>query len=229
VSPRRWLSGLLWISLDVALTPAGASAADTNAVLNEWLAAQTKLHTWTADFTQTRTLKALTQPLIATGHLWFAAPNRFRWELRWPAPTIALRQTDQMLVIYPRLKRAERYPLSGNAAGEWREALALLDAGFPHSRADFQSRFRVQSLTGTNGAWQLTLVPSRAFARRMMKEIRVELAAGDFSLVSTELMFADDSRLRNTFTNAVLNAQFDESVFNWKPEPDFKITEPLGK
>ncbi|MHB8520949.1 MAG: LolA family protein [Limisphaerales bacterium] len=219
----------LLLALGVALAAASARAADTNAVLNSWLSAQTNLHTWTADFTQTRMLKALTQPLVATGHVWFATPNRFRWELGNPAQTIALRQPDQMWVIYPRLKRAERYPLAGGGAGQWREALALLEAGFPRNRADLEARFHILSLTETNGGWQLALQPVSAFARRMMKEIRVGLAIDGFSLTSTELVFADGSRMRNDFTNAVLNSRFADAVFEWKPGPDFTVTEPLGK
>jgi outer membrane lipoprotein-sorting protein len=204
-------------------------AADTNAVLNAWLSAQTNLHTWTADFTQTRSLKALTQPLTATGKIWFAVPNRFRWEITAPGQTIALREADQLFVIYPQLKRAERYPLTASAPAEWREALALLDAGFPRDRADFLSRFRILALVETNGVWQFTLQPTSTFARRMMTEIGVSLATNDYSLVSNELVFVDGSRMRNDFTNAVLNARVDESLLQWKPPPDFKITEPLGK
>ena len=204
-------------------------AADTNAVLDAWLATQTNLHTWTADLTQTRTLKTLTQPLTATGHLWFATPNRFRWELGSPARTIAVRNADEMFVIYPRLKRAEKYPLGGNTSGEWRDMLSLLDAGFPRNRVDLDSRFQVLSLAETNGAWQLTLQPRSAFARKMMREIRVGLATNDFSLTSTELVFVDGSRMRNDFTNSVLNPAFDEKIFNWTPDPDFKVTEPLAK
>src|SRR6185436_14406503 len=110
--------------------------ADTNAVVNGWLSSQTNLQTWTADFLQTRTFRTLTQPLVATGHIWFATPNRFRWELGSPARTIAVRNADEMFVIYPRLKRAEKYPLGGSAPGEWRDMLSLLDAGFPRNRAD---------------------------------------------------------------------------------------------
>jgi outer membrane lipoprotein-sorting protein len=204
-------------------------AADTNTVLNAWLAAQTNLHTWTADLTQTRTLKTLTQPLTATGHLWFGTPNRFRWELGSPARTIAVRNADEMFVIYPRLKRAEKYPLGGNVSGEWRDMLSLLDAGFPRNRADLDSRFQVLSLAETNGAWQLTLQPRSAFARKMMAEIRVGLATNDFLLTSTELVFVDGSCMRNDFTNSVLNPAFDEKIFNWTPDPDFKVTEPLAK
>ncbi|MBU6399767.1 MAG: outer membrane lipoprotein carrier protein LolA [Verrucomicrobia bacterium] len=207
----------------------GAQGADTNSVLDAWLAAQTHLRTWQADFTQTRRLETLTQPLVATGRVWFAPPNRFRWELGRPVQTIALREPDQLWVIYPRLKRAERYPMTGAAAGQWREALELLEAGFPRNRAQFQSRFRLLGLAQANGAWQLTLTPVSAWARRLMTELHLELATNDFSLLSTELRFADGSRLRNDFTNAVWNEPLDDSLFRWQPEPAYKITEPLGK
>jgi len=204
-------------------------AADTNAVITGWLAAQTNVQTFNADFVQTRRLKTLTQPLTATGHLWFAQPNQFRWELRTPSQTIALRQAQEMWVIYPLLKRAERYPLDSKAPGEWRDALALLEAGFPRDRRAFDSRFRVLSLIETNGNWQLDLQPTSAFARKMMKRINVGLATNDFKLTSTELEFVDGSVMRNDFTNAVLNAGFGKEVFDWKPPADFKVTQPLGK
>lgn len=219
----------LFASLLILLTMPNLRAADTNAILNAWLSAQTHLRTWQAEFTQTRMLKALTQPLVTTGRVWFAVPNRFRWELGSPAQTIALRQSDQMFVIYPLLKRAERYALGGTGAGQWREALALLEAGFPRDRAELNARFHVLSLTETNASWQLTLQPTSGFARRMMPEIRVSLATNDFSLTATELVFTDGSRMRNDFRNATLNAAFDDALFDWKPSPEFKVTEPLGK
>ena len=50
--------------------------------------------------------------LTESGKVWFAEPNRFRWELGHPPKTIAVRATDEMLLLYPLLKRAERYPLN---------------------------------------------------------------------------------------------------------------------
>src|SRR5258705_286086 len=81
-----WCLVLVW-SLVFGVWCFPARAADTNAVLNGWLSSQTNLQTWTADFVQTRTFRTLTQPLVATGHVWFATPNRFRWELGSPART----------------------------------------------------------------------------------------------------------------------------------------------
>src|SRR5690242_4121856 len=87
-SLRCWMfdvgcSMFLW-SLVVGTWNFNARAAETSTILSTWLNAQTNIQSWSADFVQTRTLKSLTQPLTATGHIWFAAPNRFRWELGNP-------------------------------------------------------------------------------------------------------------------------------------------------
>ena len=149
-------------------------------------------------------------------------PNEFRWELGQPAQTIALRHGDEMFVIYPRLKRAERYPLGAGTPAEWRDTMSLLQAGFPHDRKEFEAQFQILSLTETNGAWQLSLQPKSVFARRMMPELRIGLATNDFSLASTELVFVDGSRMRNDFTNAVLNPALDEKLFEWSPPADYQ-------
>ena len=227
-SSRRRLQHFLivWLWLVLGL---GSYAADTNAVLAAWLDAQTNLQTWEADFVQTRNFKTLTQPLSTPGHLWFAKPNQFRWQLGSPPRTIAVRERDEMWVVYPMLKHAERYPLGGEASGQWREALELLESGFPRDRAELESRFRVVSIMQTNGSWLLAMEPRGNFARQMLKEIRVGLATSDFSLTSDELVFADGSRMKSEFTNAVLNPVLDREVFAWKPEPGYKITQPMKK
>jgi outer membrane lipoprotein-sorting protein len=222
-----------WHALLVAalcgLAPATMRAAETNAVLDAWFAAQAHVHNLSADFVQTRTLKTVVQPLVADGHLWFSLPNQFRWELGRPAQTIAVRHADEMYVIYPRLKRAEHYPLGASAPRAWRDAMSLVDAGFPRTRQEFDAQFQVQSLTQTNGVWLVALQPRSAAARQIMPELRVSLATNDFSLAATELVFVDGSRMRNDFTHIVANSALDDRLFQWKPPADFKVTEPFTK
>ena len=202
------------------------SASETRSGLAAWLNAQTNIQTWSAEVIQTRALKSLTQPLTATGHVWFAAPNRFRWELGSPPQTIAVRRPDEMLVIYPKLKRAEKYPLTTGQTAQWRDTLALLEAGFPRSQGELESRFRVLAEVTTNGIQEITLQPKSPPARRMMPQIRLAFSTKDFSLRFTELQFADGSTMRNDFTHAELNPKLDESIFTPKLEGDFKIVEP---
>ncbi len=222
---RRLLAGAVSVFLAffrVAAAPAGEQAA----LLEGWFAAQTNVHSWSAEFKQTRSLKALSQPLVATGRVWVAFPDRFRWELGDPPQTIALRQPKWLFVIYPRLKRAEKYPLDDKQPGPWRDALSLLEAGFPRSRADLDSRFHVLSVVQTNSIVEVVLQPKSASARRMMTEIRVSFASRDFSLGSTEVRMIDGSSLRNDFSHASVNPQLAADCFSEKLDPDFQVVEP---
>jgi outer membrane lipoprotein-sorting protein len=219
----------LFFALGIFFVLQNVRADETNSVLDAWFAAQKNLHSWSADFTQTRALKTLTQPLVAKGRIVFAMPNDFRWELGQPAQTIALRHGDEMFVIYPRLKRAEHYPMGAGTPTEWRDTMSLLQAGFPRDRKEFDAQFQILSLAETNGAWEISLQPKSVFARRMMPELRIGLTTSNFSLASTELVFVDGSRLRNDFSNAILNPPLDEKMFEWSPPTDFKVTNPFNK
>lgn len=208
------------------LAAAPGAAVDTNAVLQAWFAAQAGVETWSAAFVQTRTLKALVQPLVATGQVWFARPNRFRWELGRPVQTLASRDEDQLQVLYPRLRRAERYRLGPGRNGLLGEALGLLDAGFPRDRTDFEARFRLLSLEATHGAWRLDLQPASPAVRRVMPGIRLVLRAEDFDLLAQEVAFPDGSRLRNDFSGGVRNAPVPPSWFRPPIDPEYTVIEP---
>ena len=221
------LSRSFWIPLCFAACLSRAADTNLNPMFDRWFTAQTNIQSWSADFTQTRIFKTLAQPLVSTGKVWVATPGRFRWELGRPAQTIALRQPDTLFLIYPRLKRAEKYPLNDNQPGPWRDALALLEASFPRSQADLESHFRVLSVTQTNANWELTLQPKSPLARQMMAEIGITVRTNDFSLAATEMKFADGSRMRNDFTNVVLNPVLGEEIFDAKLDPGITVVEPL--
>jgi len=224
----RWLFSF-FAACALAETTATAAADENEALRAVWLGAQAHIQSWEADFVQTRTLKSLTQPLTATGHVWFAAPNRFRWELGHPPQTIAVRTARELLVIYPRLKHVERYSLSGGEIGPWRDALALLEAGFPRSQAELESQYTVLSQSVSNRTCEITLQPKSATARRMIPQIKIGFDTKDFSLSGTELRFADGSALRNDFHAAVVNPKIDEELFAPPIPSDYQVVDPLKK
>ncbi len=226
-APRLLCSLFLACFLAPSLSYA-AEPSNLEALFGNWFAAQTNLQSWSGDFTQTRSLKVLAQPLVATGKVW-VAPSRFCWELGQPAQTIALRQPDQLIIIYPRLKRAEKYPLNGVPAGPVKDALALLDASLPRDRAALEDRFRLLSATESNAVMQAILEPKSASARKIISEIVVGFRTNDFSIALTAMTFADGSSLRNDFTNVVLNQPIDPARFEANLPPDFTVVEPLGQ
>ncbi len=203
-----------------------AHAADNDAQFNKWFEVQTNLHSWSADFTQTRSLKVLTQPLVSIGKVW-VTPGEFRWELGQPVQTIVLRQPDQLLIIYPRLKQAEKYPLGAVPTGPIKDALALLDATLPRDRATMEKNFRLLSATETNSILQMALQPRSESARRFISEILIGFHTNDFTIAATEMKFTDGSSLRNDFTNVVLNQSIEPDIFQTKLPPDYTVVEPL--
>ena len=218
VSFRAHLAGIGIASLTISAFGA------TN--IAPYLEAQAALKSWTADFVQTRTLKSLKQPLKTPGHLYFVAPNIFRWELGDPTQTIAIRQSTAVLLIYPPLKRAERYAISTGERNQWQEMLSLLDAGFPRSHAELESKFEVVSVHESAGQTRFVLRPKAASAQRWMREMALVFKVNPIMLAATELRFADGSSLRNDFSNERRDVEIAPELFDPQIPPDYKVAEP---
>jgi outer membrane lipoprotein-sorting protein len=203
-------------------------AAPNDQLVNDWIAAQASMRTWAADFKQTRHLKALTEPLTATGRISFAAPDRFRWEITKPAPTLAVREQDGLLVVYPKLKRAEKYSLAKIRQGQWKDLMGLLDTGFPRSRAEFEQQFHVRDVVPIPGGQRLVIQPASALVQKYMPEIDIDISTPDLALLATSMTFVDGSVLRNEFSNPQKNPTLDDALFHPTLGPEYKITEPLS-
>ncbi len=221
---NSWFPGFL-VFLFVAV---GLHAADYEAQFNQWFVVQTNLQSWTGDFTQTRTLTVLNQPLISHGKVW-VKPGEFRWELGHPAQTIVLRTPNQLLIVYPRLKRAEKYPLDAVPTGPIKDALALLDASLPRDRASMEKNFQLLSAVATNAILQMTLQPRSEVARKFIGQIVISFHTNDFTIAATEMKFADGSKLHNDFTNVVLNQPIEPKMFAADLPADYTVSEPLKK
>jgi len=199
-------------------------ASDTQ--FNKWFEVQTNLQSWSGEFTQTRTLKVLNQPLVSDGRVW-VTHNNFRWELGQPVQTIVLRQPDQLLIIYPRFKRAEKYPIGAVPSGPIKDALALLDATLPRDRVTMEKNFQLISATETNSLLQMTLQPRSDSARKFIGEIIIGFHTNDFMIAATEMRFADGSSLRNDFTRVMTNQPVVPETFQINLPPDYTVVEPL--
>ncbi len=131
------------------------------------------------------------------------------------------------MILYPKLKRAERFSLGGQQTGPWRDALSLLEAGFPRNRAAMQAQYNIVSQKFDGDLCRLVLQPKSVAARRMMPKIEVDFDTKQNLLRGTELEFADGSTMRNDFSNIVTNPQIDTGMFSPPIPPEYKVTEPM--
>ncbi len=214
--------------LFLLLLPIGLLAGPDDQFVYDWIKAQSSARSWTADFKQIRELKALAQPLTATGKIWFQAPDQFRWEVMKPVPTIATRTADDLLVIFPRLKHAEKYSLATLRQGQWKDLISLLDTGFPRSREEFEERFHVRDVVDIPGGKSILLEPKSPLVKKYLPEVSIDVHTPNLMLMATTMKFIDGSVLRNEFSNAKLNPPIDPSLFT-PSLAGYSVTEPLAQ
>ncbi len=209
---------------------ASLSAAEMPShLLSTWLDHQSRISTWAATCLQTRVFSSMNQPLVSTGRVSFCAPNRFRWELGQPARTIAIRGEKDLLILYPKLGRAERYSLEGNKLAPWQQALALIEAGFPRTAEQLKTQYQLISEAITNGTCEVALEPRSPGTRNLLVEVRIVFATNTLSLLSTEMVFANGSLLRNEFTNQVVDETLPPETFNTTIPEGFRQAQPPSK
>lgn len=197
--------------------------------LTAWLDQQKEVRTWSADVVQIRKLKSLARPLKSRGQVWFLQPNRFRWQLGDPPRTIAIRKEDELLIIYPRLKQVERFAAVDAVDPAWKQALALLEVGFPSDADAFFARYELVSTKRFKKSWRFELRPAADEVRRLLDRVTVEVSKRDFALLATELLFPDGSTMKNVFIHRQLNPTLDETLFDFEIGEGYTVTSPLKK
>jgi outer membrane lipoprotein-sorting protein len=222
----KLLRRYLWVLPCLAATILHADKYD--AQFNKWFAAQTNMQSWSGDFTQTRSLMALAEPLKSTGKIW-VRPGQFRWELGQPPQTVVVRNPNELLIMYPRFKRAEVYALDKIPPGPIKDAMALLDVSIPRDRATMEEHFQLLSATITNSVLQMTLQPKSASARQFIGAVVIGFHTNDYVIAASQMNFSDGSTLRNDFTNVIFNQPMDPKLFETNLPPDYSVVEPLNQ
>jgi len=221
-------SGHLTVGILVWWCTASAPAADVvDPVLSAWLDAHNRLLSWSATVVQTRHLAALAQPLVSTGTVYYLQPGLFRWELGQPPETIAIRSTNQLMLIYPGLRRAETYPIEPGKRSPLGDALTLMEAGFPKDEAALRRQYTISTESLTNETCRVNLAPRAAVAQRMVTQVSLVFQTNGFTLLASEIQFADGSRLENRFSRSVRNEPLPADLFSPHVPEGYSRVQPL--
>ncbi len=191
------------------------AAGPDMAPVKQWIARQGELRSVSADLTQTRSLKALRSPLSSPGHLWFLAPDSFRWELGNPVKTIVLRRGDSFFVIQPGKKRAERHPVTQSGPPSAVQAMATMGFPFAKDYADFQRQFETLGLKVEGPQGHLEVAPRDPQMRKMLSSLDVDFDTNSGIILSFALNTRDGSTLRNEFSNVQVNPKLERHLFEF--------------
>lgn len=185
------------------------------APLREWITQQRAIRTLAADFTQTRRLRALRDPVTRAGRLFFQAPGSFRWELGEPAETIALRRDGAIFFVNVRRRTVRRLDPAKLADTAGARELPLLEFPLAADYEAFRRRFDLLDLTATADRVEFAMLPRDPQAARALREIRVAFERRSGRLLFFEVTARDGSSLRNDFTNVRVNAALPAGAFDF--------------
>lgn len=203
----------LVLALLLAVQSAFAAPPIDLSPLKKWFARQDDIRSVAADFTQTRALRVLRDPVATPGRMWFTAAGSLRWELGTPPKTVVVRKGGTTLIIDRAKKTAERQPSEAGSGG--RPGIGAM-MRFPLAKdfADFQRQFEVLSLSTAGSRTKVELAPRDPQTRKFMKVMKLEFDAGSGHLHAFEMVFKDGSSMRNEFSNVRVNQKFDRALFD---------------
>ncbi len=184
------------------------------APLKIWIAAQKDVHSLSADFTQTRSLRTLRSPLKSQGRLWFKAPDWFRWELGDPPKTIILGTPGGVTIIQPDKRRAERKPAAAPGSTGGAEALGMIRFPGGGSFEEFQRLVQVLAITATGSTCHLEMLPRDASARRL-SAIKLDFDTHTGHWISFEIVTREGSSILNEFSNVEINPKIGKGIFEF--------------
>ena len=208
----------LLLSFLLAASPVFAADAPDLTPLKQWITRQKEVRTVQADFMQTRSFRALKDPLTSPGRIYFRAPHAFRWEVGDPAKTIVLRQGDTAYLIQPARKRAERFSATALGTPGGANPLPLLNFPLADSFEDFNRQFEVRAIGVEGTRCHVELLPRDAQSQKFLDGLRLDFDTGTGYLIAFEVRTHDGSTLRNDFSNV----RFNEKV---PPVFDYDFTD----
>jgi len=185
------------------------------APVKKWIARQDELRSIQADFTQTRSLRALRNPIATPGRMVFSTPDQLRWELGEPARTIVIRKGDIYYLIQPAKKKAERFKADNIAKKGGAMGFAMINFPLAKDFADFNRQFETLAVNVTDNHCHLEILPRDAQAKKMLEAIKLDFDTVSGHLLSFELATRDGSSMRSEFSNVRLNQKIDRHLFDY--------------
>lgn len=192
---------------------AAAEAVDTGPLQN-WMGRQGEVATLRGGFRQERRLRTIRRPLVSEGRFWFAAPDRFRWEVGDPPKLVAVNTgSGEIIVSEPGKGKIQRYDLENPKEAEAAQRLGLFQPGLFGSWEQFQATFRVSGLEVQGHLMKAEL--RMRDSRMALAVLRVELLIDTRhdAVRAFELFFRDGSSVAVTFLDVAKNAAVADEVF----------------
>ena len=210
----EWAAGA-FLSLVCHLHSAPVDSTVDLSALKTCLEARRNIKTISADFTQTRALKTLKSPIAVKGHFWFAAPDRFRWQLGDPPKTIIIGAKEGNMVIHPSTKHAEKSTLTTSGSFPSQKVFEMMGLSGKRTLEEFQKHMNVLSLKTSGTRCHLEMLPKDPLANRGLSSINLDFDTGTGQWLGFEIVTREGSSICTELNNVRTNSVIAGGVFDY--------------
>lgn len=155
----------LFSALVLANAGSAGAATDLNDVLIEFDRVQDRMHTISAEFTETNTSLLLNEPIVATGRFYMTKPDAIRWEYSSPEEMRFVIAADEYTGYFPARKKAEKRNIR-----RWRDQLFRF-FGIGQGSTELGKFYTIGLRESDEDSYLLSLSPKRRRVKKRVDEV----------------------------------------------------------
>lgn len=168
------------------------------AILKDWSEVQKKIGDIQVPFRQTRTIKALKEPVTSEGRFWRFADGSFRWEIGQPPAPILVHDLEEFRV---QESAGGPWKVLDEKDGRYRMWAQFL-SGHDGGPGEMTRNFTVKITGSTPQLVTVTLVPKPLVVRRYLRQIDLQIEPDSKRLSQLRVIQGDDSTVLMQFGDA---------------------------
>jgi len=196
-----------------------APRLDLEGLLEKFDAAQSGIRTLMADFTESKQVALLREPVISKGKFFYTNPNDVLWEYLDPTPRIFLIRREELLAYYPIEKRAEQLGIKRY------HSRLLKVLGIGQVSKDLMKYYEVSldPSSSAAGNYELVLSPRKRIVKKRISEVRIWVDEKTFLPVQMRYEEDDGDLTTISFKDIQLNKTIDEAIYRIDLPDDVKV------
>ncbi len=190
-------------------------------VLQQLQAKAKALKSLKGSFEQRKYSRLLVRPMESEGELFWQPPGRFRWEVVRPAPLSLVVREDNIMLLYPDLKKVTLYRGPSGAG--------FLDriTGATGDPQTFQRQYAIEVelvAKGENIRWiQMNMEPKSAEHARYFKRLEVKIDPETWLPNEIAILEGNDDWTLIYLSNLIENANLSNGLFSVEPPEGFQL------
>lgn len=206
---RGILFALATLFLAAPLEASSLQGTEVERVLGKIAAAQERILTLEASFSQEKTSGLLAEPQISSGSFIFSRPGKALWNYHKPTRLDMLITDGWMTTYYPELHRAERIEIR-----QYEERIFRYLGATAGAMSDLAKYFDFRLVdTRSSPHYTLELTPKTPRIARRVQRIKVEIDRESYLTTAIEYVEGDGDFTSYEFTDLKVNGSLPDSRF----------------